>query len=163
MAGSIVADQICERDCTFFQKTNATIPYITLVMELGAHMRENVDTSRDQHMDHPDSPSLYLPIASTAHHPEAGHPRYNIFAYGCTSTTYNVIPPGDVEIAKYAELLSSRDTFAEHERQDSESLEAVFRMKDVYRWGPSYSAHWVELKDNSFDVADKTSGRKRKV
>ncbi|KAF8490901.1 hypothetical protein JB92DRAFT_1290866 [Gautieria morchelliformis] len=59
------------------------------------------------------------------------HPRYSIFAYGCSPTVYKVIEPG--QKAQYAQLLASRSFLDSHQRQTPESLLAVRRLKPFGR------------------------------
>jgi hypothetical protein len=68
------------------------------------------------------------------------HPRYSIFAHGCSREVYGVVEDNDV----YALLLASRDFLAEHPRNDAQSLDAVRRMKPFWTNGPQcYS--WIDI------------------
>ncbi|KAF8519711.1 hypothetical protein JB92DRAFT_2897710 [Gautieria morchelliformis] len=72
---------------------------------------------------------------------EPEHPRYSIFAYGCSSTVYKVIEPG--QKAQYAQLLASRSFLASHQRQTPDSLLAVRKLKPFWAAGPG-CYHWLK-------------------
>jgi hypothetical protein len=87
----------------------------------------------------PGSPSQILVSASDV--PSSGrqaeaapkvHPRYAIFAHGCSPTVYGVVENKDT----FALLLASRDFLAEHPRQDPQCIDAVRRMKALWTAGP---------------------------
>jgi len=73
-------------------------------------------------------------------HPRDDHPRYSIFAYGCTNTVYKVI--GESDRSLYAYLLANRDFLDEHPRKDAASLNMVRRMKPFWSAGPQCYA-WI--------------------
>ncbi|EMD35176.1 hypothetical protein CERSUDRAFT_97099 [Gelatoporia subvermispora B] len=84
----------------------------------------------------------------SAEEPLKLHPRYNIYAYGCSSKIYNVINREDKsEEATYHMLLADRDLFSEHPRRRSHaSVKALLRQKPV--WFTNYdSYHWISLND----------------
>ncbi|KAF8592712.1 hypothetical protein K439DRAFT_1656117 [Ramaria rubella] len=86
------------------------------------------------------------------HHPNVTHPRYSIYAYGCSNKVYKGIYPDDK--AKYAFLLASRNFLGEHPRQNIESLNALCRMKPLWAAGKEYY-HWLESGLlNSTEVTD---------
>jgi len=71
----------------------------------------------------------------------SSHARYNLFVYGCTSDVYKVILPSENDT--YAGFLQSRDFFAEHPREDSDSLALVQRLKPF--WSTDCDCyHWLE-------------------
>ncbi|EGO24856.1 hypothetical protein SERLADRAFT_415801 [Serpula lacrymans var. lacrymans S7.9] len=59
------------------------------IVERGSH-----STAKRQKLDHLDTPSKIHVIkgGKICHHHDL-HPRYNIFAYGCSSTVYNLLDP----------------------------------------------------------------------
>ena len=142
---------------------NDTRPYITLVMELGMQppLNPNAKTpakvrnkprpkkipsllAESQHVDEAGSrtPSkVVLPRQGRLSQPTATHPRYNIFAYGCSNTVYEVIDPGQND--KYAYLLASREFLGEHPRQDIECLDGVCRMDPFWAAGKA-CFDWLE-------------------
>ncbi|KAH7906534.1 hypothetical protein BJ138DRAFT_621877 [Hygrophoropsis aurantiaca] len=69
------------------------------------------------------------------------HPRYSVFAYGCSDTVYKVIPAHTR--ATYSALLANCHVLAEHPRQDDETLSAVRRMKPFWNAGLE-CYHWIE-------------------
>ena len=75
---------------------------------------------------------------------EEGHARYNILAYGCTPTVYRGIDT--FHKASYDLLLGSRDFIGGHPRQNSQSLQAVRRMKPFWDRGEDWY-DWVEHDD----------------
>ena len=88
-----------------------------------------------------DAPSKVIPKAGNHHHERAGHPRYNIFAYGCSPAVYRGID--EEQKAGVALLLRSRDFLGEHARQDAASIGAVRNMKPFWT-GEEDCYHWVE-------------------
>jgi hypothetical protein len=74
-------------------------------------------------------------------HPRNLHPRYSIFACGCSDTVYNVIGPYDQYL--YKSLLGNRDVLDEHPRKDEGSLSAVRMMKPFWSAGPSCYG-WID-------------------
>ncbi|KAF8579397.1 hypothetical protein K439DRAFT_1525242 [Ramaria rubella] len=141
-------------------------PYIALVMELGvqaplnpqarthakarARFKPNpkparsVDPEKRQRMqpDMQQTPSkIFLPQQGRLKYAKASHPRYSIFAYGCSDTVYKVIDRN--EKVTYTLLLASRDFLGEHPRQDCESLKAVRKMKPFWAAGED-CYHWLE-------------------
>ena len=89
-----------------------------------------------------DTPSkVILPKAGSHHRERAGHPRYSIFAYGCSPTVYRGID--EEQRAGVALLLRSRDFLGEHARQDPASIGAVRKMKPIWTGGED-CYHWIE-------------------
>ena len=138
-----------------------TRPYITLVMELGVQPPLNPKAktpakvrnrpkpkfpsllAESQHMDmdeaEPRTPSkVVLPRQGRLRHSTATHPRYNIFAYGCSNTVYKAI-----DHDKYAFLLASHDILEKHTHQDIECLDAVRRMDLFWATGKA-CFDWLE-------------------
>jgi hypothetical protein len=74
-------------------------------------------------------------------HPRDTHPRYSIFAYGCSDTVYKVIARADRPLYKF--LLGNRDFLDEHARKDASSLSAVRRMKPFWSAGTE-CYHWID-------------------
>lgn len=60
--------------------------------------------------------------ASKQTHPKAGHPRYNIFIWGCSPTVYRgiIVLVGAQE--RYAKFLGTRDSMGGHPRLKQETL-----------------------------------------
>lgn len=119
-------------------------PYVTLVMELGVQpkmpqaLAEGIATPAAV----PPTPSkLEIPAQGRHRYPTDVHPRYSIFAYGCSDTVYGVIAPD--ERARYQNILASRDFLHEHPRQTHRSLDAVKRLKPFFSKGLS-SYHWIQ-------------------
>ncbi|KAF5373422.1 hypothetical protein D9615_009451 [Tricholomella constricta] len=139
-------------------------PYIGLVMELGIQgkVSEEAKTAIKFRPDRSSSSSsssskksggpsrtpspsrMVIPQRGQRHHPQEGHPRYHIFAYGCSPTVYRGIDAAHKD--KYAQLLKSRDFLGEHPRQNSQTLKAVQRMKPFWNGGED-CYHWVEHND----------------
>jgi len=90
--------------------------------------------------DHATPSKIYIPHYGQRHHPQKGHARYNVFAYGCSPTVYRGIDAAHK--ASYALLLSSRDFLGEHPRKDAQTLKAVRRMKPFWNGGDD-CYHWV--------------------
>jgi len=89
-----------------------------------------------------DPDSLYLPEQpGLIRHPRDVHPRYSIFAYGCSDKVYSVIAESDK--AGYRALLGNRDMLDEHPRKDDPSLLAVRMMKPF--WSAGIGCYkWIE-------------------
>ncbi|KAH8113031.1 hypothetical protein DFH11DRAFT_1727969 [Phellopilus nigrolimitatus] len=163
-----VRAEIDERDIGFFQTQPAdglnantdSRPYITIVMELGVlpfyrTQSENEAKSNATKADCAPSPAenstATKNFATSSWCPETvAHPRYSIFAIGCSPSVYNVVDDKDV----YATLLSSRHILQEHSRQTPDSLSAVRRLKPFWIAGPE-CFDWVgETKLSSEDPAE---------
>lgn len=119
-------------------------PYVTLVMELGVQpkmpqaLAEGIATPAAV----PPTPSkLEIPAQGRHHHTTDVHPRYSIFASGCSNTVYGVIAPDERD--RYQNILASRDFLHEHPRQTHRSLDAVKRLKPFFSKGLS-SYHWIQ-------------------
>lgn len=128
-------------ECTHGSSPTSYRPYISLIMELGVQVKTpeeaktaTISSFKKKSDSRPRTPP---PIEGS---PDQ-HARYNIFAYGCSSTVYRGIDAGHK--ASYALLLSSRDFLGEHPRKDAQSLEAVRRMKPFWNGGED-CYHWVE-------------------
>jgi hypothetical protein len=132
----------------------ATRPYVTLVAEVGVQrpisqaastpviIREKMFKSapnppaiiKTSTISTTDPESLHIPVQPvTIHHPKDVHPRYSIFAYGCSDKVYRVIAESDR--ARYKALLGNRDMLDEHPRDDAASLLAVRSMKPFWSAG----------------------------
>ncbi|KIM74200.1 hypothetical protein PILCRDRAFT_828491 [Piloderma croceum F 1598] len=130
-----------------------TRPYITLVAEVN---RSNPNSQRMTTLETPRKPpvvkvstvsatpsKLYIPDQpDRMTFPRDVHPRYSIFAYGCSNTVYGVINHSDRPVYKF--LLANRDVLDEHHpRKDGNSLRAVRMMKPFWRAGIE-CYHWIE-------------------
>ncbi|KAF8573296.1 hypothetical protein K439DRAFT_1375811, partial [Ramaria rubella] len=152
-AGTLVAYEIEESNIAFFPPqsgTNeraSTRPYIALIMELGvrAEISPEVKTTvkvREQPKNAKKKKTTNTPSGSSReNYPRSNHPRYSIFAYGCSSTVYKIVEVS--QKGDYAFLLASGDFPTEHPRTSSESLQAVRRMKPFWSAG-SCCYHWIE-------------------
>ena len=142
-------------------------PYVSLIMELGVQpkvpkeaktatiYKPDQSSSKKKSDRRPQTPppieggpdhatpsKIHVPqYGQRHHHPEGGHARYNVFAYGCSPTVYRGIDAAHK--ASYALLLSSRDFLGEHPRKDEQSVKAVRRMKPFWSGGDD-CYHWVE-------------------
>ena len=129
-------------------------PYVTLVAEVGVQRKishaaytavlvrqkllksapnplATVGTSK---ISTADPESLFIPAQpKTIHHPRIVHPRYSVFAYGCSPKVYSVI--GESDKSGYKTLLGNRDMLDEHPRKDDASLLAVRTMKPFWSAG----------------------------
>jgi hypothetical protein len=138
-------------------------PYVTLVAEVGvqlpfspAAIMQNI--VRQKIIAHGPNLPKKLPVAKKAvektlselhipqqptrvAHPKHTHPRYSIFAYGCSATVYSVI--GQTDKSTYQFILGNRDVLDEHPRQDNGSLHAVREMKPFWSAGPE-CYRWAE-------------------
>jgi hypothetical protein len=132
----------------FFPKPNESQtgarPYISLVMELGVQPKKpkSIPKGGAESKAVAASPSkVIVPKPGLKHH-KAGketHVRFNIFAFGCSSTIYKVILQH--EKSRYAFLLATRDFLTEHARQNPQTQEAMRRQKPF--WAPGIAAfHW---------------------
>lgn len=181
--GSTVAYEINQTDLLFFPPLIVDErPYITLVAELGVQLpisppaitkmkakdRHTPSTSKlpKETARKPTAGEIPTSLATPSkvtipeqpdiiHHPRDVHPRYSIYAYGCSNTVYNVISHSDR--ATYKFLLANCDMLDEHPRKDVLSLSAVRRMKpfwsagiDCYEWidAPGLQQHSKWLNDN---------------
>ncbi|KAH7925110.1 hypothetical protein BV22DRAFT_1129298 [Leucogyrophana mollusca] len=142
-------------------------PYITLVAELGVQLRmspaavtkarvrvklegENRPTAMQTPRKHAVAQSskttpskLHIPQQPRrTSHATKTHPRYSIFAYGCSNTVYRVIE--DESRLLYKSLLANKDFLNEHPRQDEDSLAAVRRLKPFWTIGAA-CYHWIRL------------------
>jgi hypothetical protein len=167
--GSPAAYEIDQKAIGFFPPSSETDkdvrPYITLVAELGVQLpispiavtkpkirqtltqdvpkKEKEPYKRKTATPSLSTPSkLYIPRQPVKMaHPTDVHPRYSIFAYGCSDTVYNVIARSDRPLYKL--LLANRNFLDEHARDDACSLSAVRRMKPFWSAG-SECYHWIE-------------------
>lgn len=78
------------------------------------------------------------------------HPRYNIYAYGCSERVYKVIDVAERPV--YQILLANLDMFDEYARKMLEgSIRGLLRLKPVwYTMVDSY--HWIALNDTVVKV-----------
>ena len=132
-------------------------PYISLVMELGVQPKGTIPTKE---------PPKSVPSGGTSpsrldvmsqghlHHARDTHPRFSIFAYGCSNTVYKGISPEQRNI--YQHLLASRDFLTEHPRQHSGALDALGRMKPLWKAG-SACYDWVNEKVLRGDASEITT------
>jgi hypothetical protein len=157
--GTVALYEIDEKCINFFpapqlaENTSMGRPYISLVMELGvqnkvsdgAITRTKANTAVPKPITErqPQTTPSKLKVLKQGRlaHAKDCHPRYSIFAYGCSSTVYNGIT--QAQRAMYKFLLASGDFLGEHPRPDLESLRAVRRMKPFWSAGePCY--HWIQ-------------------
>jgi hypothetical protein len=130
-------------------------PYISLVMELGVQPKGTVPT-KELPKSAP-SASTTTPLRldvlkqGRLRHARDTHPRFSIFAYGCSNAVYKGISPD--QRATYQYLLASRDFLAEHPRQHPGALDTVGRMKPFWKAG-SASYDWVDEKVLGGDVPE---------
>jgi hypothetical protein len=142
-------------------KTTDTRPYVTLVAEVGVQSPISVAAStpviirKKMFKSAPNPPaivgtstvsttdpqSLYIPVQPAIRHLRDVHPRYSIFAYGCSDKVYSVIAESDR--AGYKALLGNRDMLDEHPRKDDASLLAVRTMKQFWSAGNG-CYKWIE-------------------
>jgi hypothetical protein len=124
-------------------KTTKTHPYVTLVAEVGVQrpISQAANTPvivRKKMLQSAPNPLAIVktPKVSTTD-PESlsipVHPRYSIFAYGCSDKVYSVIAESDR--SGYNALLGNRDMLDEHPRKDDASLLAVRTMKPFWSAG----------------------------
>lgn len=143
-------------------KTKDPRPYVTLVAEVGVQspisraestpviIRDKVIKSAPNlpaivgtsTVSTTDPQSLYIPAQPRSiNHPTDVHPRYSIFAYGCSDKVYSVIAESDR--TGYKALLGNRDMLDEHPRKDDASLLAVRTMKPFWTAGIG-CYKWIE-------------------
>ena len=153
-------------ECTHTSIPTSYRPYISLIMELGIQQKvpEDAKTSSlykpesssskkkskgrprtppptEGGSDHATPSKMHILHYGLRHHHNEGHPRYNVFAYGCSPTVYRGIDVAHT--SSYALLLSSRDFLSEHPRKDVQTLKAVRRMKPFWNGGDD-CYHWIE-------------------
>ncbi|OCH87738.1 hypothetical protein OBBRIDRAFT_805843 [Obba rivulosa] len=157
-------------------------PYITLVMELGVCGRAGYTPTGRRHVERPAKGekgglagfgTLPNPVPqgrttmSPAHailkalgereglrsaDQELKHPRYNIYAYGCSNRIYKVISAE--ERVLYYLLLADQDLFAEHPRKEHLScIRALLRQKPIW-YTTIDSYHWIALNDAIMEAMD---------
>lgn len=138
-----------EEICTHSTPSPAHVrPYIALVMELGVQAqganKHNPDFTPSSltitRFGDREQPSRDAKADST-NKTRSDHPRYQIFAYGCSSTIYKSIKAN--EKSEYAFLMKTSEFFPEHARQDPDSLSAVMQLKPLFEHGGD-SYNWVE-------------------
>ena len=161
--GSVIQYEINQKEVGFFPAGSIADyrPYVTLVAEVGVQLPFSpaaiTETKvRDKIYKHAPNPSRTSTITKTAihkplpnlhipaqpksiAHPSDTHPRYSIFAYGCSEAVYSVISQSDSSTYKF--LLGHGDILDEHPRKTNQSLHAVQEMKpfwsaglECYRW-----------------------------
>ena len=130
-----------------------TIPYISIIMELGVtspphdtpkvptdykldvHKRaagesDPTDVPRPKKAKNtPSSPGM-------TNHPKVVHPRYGIFAYGCSNTVYADIHHSQHQ--GYQRLLATRKLLKDHPRNDERSLRVVKKNKPFFAGGEAF-------------------------
>ncbi|OCH83655.1 hypothetical protein OBBRIDRAFT_526324 [Obba rivulosa] len=80
------------------------------------------------------------------------HPRYNIYAYGCSNRIYKVISAE--ERVLYHLLLANKDLFAEYPRRKHLScVRALLRQKPIW-YTTIDSYHWLALNDAIMEAMD---------
>ncbi|KAH8113034.1 hypothetical protein DFH11DRAFT_1727972 [Phellopilus nigrolimitatus] len=162
-----VRAEIDEQDIGFFpaQPTNSlnanadNRPYITIVMELGVlpfyqtqaeNEAKSAATKADCALSPAENSTTARNVATSSRRPAmVAHPRYSIFAVGCSPSVYNVVEDKDI----YATLLSYRHILQEHPRQKPDLLSAVRRLKPFWIVGPKCFDWAGETKLSSEDPA----------
>jgi hypothetical protein len=138
--------KIDQRALEFFpappSSTGDIRPYITLVAEVGVQVQTTPATVTEIEVGERlagSSLTLLAPPLKASRKPTADvHPRYSIFACGCSNTVYNVISHSDRPVYKF--LLANRDMFDEHPRKNEESLSAARKMRPF--WNGDFE--WIE-------------------
>jgi hypothetical protein len=124
-------------------KTTNPRPYVTLVAEVGVQSPISQATSTPV-MNPPaivGTSTVSTTDPPSIKRPRDVHPRYSIFAYGCSDKVYSVITESDR--ADYKALLGNHDMLDEHPRQDDASLLAVRTMKPL--WSAGIGCYkWIE-------------------
>ncbi|KAF8590094.1 hypothetical protein K439DRAFT_1657646 [Ramaria rubella] len=103
--------------------------------------RKNVRSSVKEEKRDISPSEVYMVQSGRNKYPRSNHPRYSIFAYGCSSTVYKIIEVS--QKGDYAFLLAPGDFLAEHPRMSPKSLQAVRRMKPFWSAG-SGCYDWIE-------------------
>ena len=111
------------------------------------------------------SPSkLVIPTPPTDHgtrasakNPKIVHPRYSIYAYGCSPSVYAVVSESDKPI--YHRILRGSDLLAEHPRQQPVPLAFVRAQKPFWSAGAA-SYHWADDEVLNVDVPEVDEGIK---
>ncbi|KAF8329829.1 uncharacterized protein EI90DRAFT_3125086 [Cantharellus anzutake] len=130
-AGNTAGYNIDARNLSFF--SGGDQPYITLVMELGVLPTELIQQEKKMKKGapsfrpaEPPTPSRLMTtkeqLRKSPRAKPVEHECYNIFAYGCSATVYNM-QPGEVQC--YSTLLRKGGLFVEHPRWDDKSLDAL--------------------------------------
>jgi hypothetical protein len=149
--GSKNAYEIQQQHIGFFPQGSIARPYISLVMELG--VQNAIPTKPKTGKTKPtraarNSKSTKDPVQATPSkldvrqqgrcvHPSDPHPRYSIFAYGCSETVYKGILRTQRDA--YQHLLGTRSFLVDHPRQDDATLDAIRQLKPFWSSGlPSY-------------------------
>ncbi|KAH8113056.1 hypothetical protein DFH11DRAFT_1705663 [Phellopilus nigrolimitatus] len=145
-----VKAEIDEREIGFFPTQPAdglnantdSRPYITIVMDLGVQPFYRTQVENEAKSAATKATPVFSPAqnsttaknvaTSSRRRVAVAHPRYSIFAIGCSPSVYNVVEDKDV----YASLLSYRHILQEHPRQTPNSLSAVRRLKPFWKVGP---------------------------
>jgi hypothetical protein len=158
--GTVAKSEIDQKLINFFPTTglpdhpSMNRPYVSLVMELGVENKPPEDAitntkvtaatpkPRTRRQPQTTPSKLKIPKQGRITHPRDRHPRYSIFAYGCSDTVYKGIT--QTQRGTYKLLLASGHFLGEHPRPDSESLRAVRMMKPFWSAGDCY--HWIEDK-----------------
>jgi hypothetical protein len=91
---------------------------------------------------------IVIPQVGIHHRERTGHPRYSIFAYGCSLTVYCGIR--EEQRAGFALFLRSRDFLGEHARGDDNSIAALWNMKPFWSVGPP-CYHWIDYPQLQFE------------
>jgi len=161
--GSVNQYQIDQKKLGFFPPDSMDQrPYIALVAELGVQPRTSTAATTYRHVrdqirgsasEPPKAPTvvrtskislerLHIPEQpATMRRPRDVHPRYSIFAYGCSDKVYSVISESDMPV--YAFLLGNHDMLDEHPRSDAQSLSVIRTLKPFWSVGPDcYS--WID-------------------
>lgn len=161
--GTVYKNEVLAEEIDFFSSGQPSqLPYVSLVMELGVqnapsaervtHAKvkgkaklessETASTPKKRNASSTSlSPSnLRVLTAGKHHHTTPKHPRYSIFAYGCSNTVYKGIT--EQQRPTYSYLLGSKSLLEEHTR-GGQGLAAVRRLKPFWAVGED-CYHWVD-------------------
>jgi hypothetical protein len=160
--GAVMKYEINEKQIQFFPPSaKDSRPYISLVMELGVQDLPSPGTVpkvkvKGKAMQNVVGPSSSKPpskrvqgIRSNAkilqpgktHHPGNDHPRYSIFAYGCSDAIYRSITRPQLEYYQF--LLSIPEFLTSHPRPRDDVLSAVREMKPFWGIGKDFYS-WLD-------------------
>ncbi|OCH85448.1 hypothetical protein OBBRIDRAFT_891177 [Obba rivulosa] len=163
VAGSLVKYEISADKLQIFEPWAGHLkdrPYIALVMELGVggltryspgptNVARPVEKALGKSVTLPKpnatpvtpSKTIIGQLGKRRKVPGA-HPRYNIYAYGCSNSIYKVISQEDRDIFHY--LLANHDIFEEHPRGDF--IGEVMRQQAIV-YSNADCFHWITFKD----------------
>jgi hypothetical protein len=160
--GAVARYEIDETVLGFFPHSKDPFqPYISLVMELGvertpspervAHVKVKGKKAapttpkrkrkiKDMSTSYTTPSTVRIPGPGKHHHLNPQHPRYSIFAYGCSNTVYKGITAEQRPL--YRILLASKSIMEEHPRK-GESIHLIQRLKPCWIAGKD-CYHWLQ-------------------